>query len=522
MGSTTDANSQSYNPDNHLIMAYVPPNCMQYHTAGQGARMRTIIANSSLLRNVAETYSSISISDRIYPTAIENLFGRRTFNINANHVEFTNTTVNSNATVNVHAESIILHPNFWAKSGSTVSIKAVQASSSSLLSTQVVEVENDTDRLTSLEQAVVLQKTVYYLGNYEKEIASGGSTKEYDYICTPEGLSAIAVKTNGTRSLYYVQTDHLGSIRVVTTASKGIRTRYYYDAWGKQTLMSGSRITNRGYIGEEHLNDFGLINLNARLYDPVLARFMGVDPYVQAADFTQAYNRYAYCYNNPMKFTDPSGEIVWFIPVIIGIVAGAANVAANWDNIDGFWQGVAAFGVGAGAGVAACFTGGQSFWVVAGVAAGGGALTGATNNVIAQTGHNFAGFNNVDWGQVGISSAIGGAAGFAGGSAGYWASNASFLVNGVSSPIARSAIVSPLAAGAGHIAGGTTANLIAGQNLGDAFANSFQGIEKSMAIGGAIGVATTTATSLASGVNPLNGKNMYPSNNGFKGQPTST
>jgi hypothetical protein len=50
-----------------------------------------------------------------------------------------------------------------------------------------------------------------------------------------------------------VQTDHLGSIRVATTAAKGIQTRYYYDAWGKQTLAAGTSITNRGYIGEEHL-----------------------------------------------------------------------------------------------------------------------------------------------------------------------------------------------------------------------------------------------------------------------------
>ena len=96
------------------------------------------------------------------------------------------------------------------------------------------------------------EKTMYYVGNYEKEVIPGGNTKEYDYLYTPEGLSAIAVKTNGTRSLYYVQTDHLGSIRLATDASKIVQTRYYYDVWGKQTLASGTSITNRGYIGEEH------------------------------------------------------------------------------------------------------------------------------------------------------------------------------------------------------------------------------------------------------------------------------
>jgi RHS repeat-associated protein len=263
----------------------------------------------------------------------------------------------------------------------------------------------------------------------------------------------------------------------------------------------------------QHPPQFGLINMNARLYDPALGRFLSPDPYVQAPDFSQSFNRYSYCVNNPLMYVDEDGEIAWFIPVIVGIVAGVANVAANWDNIDGFWQGAAAYGVGAGAGVAACFTGGQSFWVVAGVAAGGGAIAGATNNIIAQTGKNFEGFNQVDWGQVGVSSAIGGIAGFAGGAAGYWAANASFLVNGISSPIARSAFVSTIAAGAGHVAGGTAANLIAGQNLGDAFLNSFKGIGKSMAIGGAIGVGTTAAVSFASGVDPLSGNKLKASRN---------
>jgi hypothetical protein len=250
--------------------------------------------------------------------------------------------------------------------------------------------------------------------------------------------------------------------------------------------------------------------MNARLYDPLLGRFLSPDPFVQAPELSQNFNRYSYCLNNPLIYTDPDGEIVWFIPVIIGIVAGAANVAANWNNIDGFWQGFTSFAVGAGAGVAACFTGGQSFWVVAGVGAGGGALTGATNNVIAQTDKNFAGFNNVDWGQVGISTAVGGVSGFAGASAGFAASKIPISINGttVTSPLLKSAIVSPIAAGAGHVAGGTIANLFAGQNFGDAFSNSFKGIGQSMAIGGAIGVGTTTAVSLASGINPINGNKI--------------
>ena len=113
----------------------------------------------------------------------------------------------------------------------------------------------------------------------------------------------------------------------MTTEAKAIQTRYYYNAWGKQTLMTGTSITNRGYIGQEHLNDFGLLNLNARLYDPVLGRFMGVDPYVQSPDFTQSYNRYSYGLNNPLVYADPDGEnpLAW-------VAAGGIALFKLWND----------------------------------------------------------------------------------------------------------------------------------------------------------------------------------------------
>jgi hypothetical protein len=75
-----------------------------------------------------------------------------------------------------------------------------------------------------------------------------------------------------------------------------------------------------------------------------------------------------------------------------------------------------------------------------------------------------------------------------------------------SSPVLRSAIVSPLASGAGHVAGGTTANLFDGQSFGDAFANSCEGIGKSMVIGGGVGIITTIGVSYANKISPLSGK----------------
>ncbi len=51
--------------------------------------------------------------------------------------------------------------------------------------------------------------------------------------------------------------------------------------------------------------------MNARIYDPLLGRFLSPDPEVTDVERMQNYNRYAYVMNNPLSYTDPSGE-AWY------------------------------------------------------------------------------------------------------------------------------------------------------------------------------------------------------------------
>ncbi len=54
---------------------------------------------------------------------------------------------------------------------------------------------------------------------------------------------------------------------------------------------------------------FGLINMNGRLYDPYLQRFLSPDIVVQDPSNLQNYNRYSYCLNNPLRYVDPTGYV---------------------------------------------------------------------------------------------------------------------------------------------------------------------------------------------------------------------
>ena len=108
-----------------------------------------------------------------------------------------------------------------------------------------------------------------------------GLTKELYYIEAPDGLAAVYVKDAIQGSgMYYTHTDHLGSI-VSLTDSVGVAAfKASYDAWGKQTVSLNTIGFYRGYTGHEHLPEFGLINMNGRMYDPVLGRFLSPDNYM--------------------------------------------------------------------------------------------------------------------------------------------------------------------------------------------------------------------------------------------------
>jgi RHS repeat-associated protein len=86
--------------------------------------------------------------------------------------------------------------------------------------------------------------------------------------------------------MYFTETDHLGSIIALLRTDGILREEYSHDPWGRRrnpvdwsyNNVSTTFLIDRGFTGHEHLDMFGLINMNGRIYDPVLGRFLSVDP----------------------------------------------------------------------------------------------------------------------------------------------------------------------------------------------------------------------------------------------------
>lgn len=175
-----------------------------------------------------------------------------------------------------------------------------------------------------------------YSADGSMEVKHNTATNEIEFITYIDGTAysaAVVLKSNGTTSEYlYLHRDYQGTILAISNQAGVIVEKRLFDAWGQilkiqdgqGNTLQGLKVLDRGYTGHEHLESVGLINMNGRIYDPMLHRFLQPDNNIQDPTNTQNYNRYGYVYNNPFKYTDPSGEIA-FLPIIVGALIAAAS-----------------------------------------------------------------------------------------------------------------------------------------------------------------------------------------------------
>lgn len=159
----------------------------------------------------------------------------------------------------------------------------------------------------------------------EYHSAAGGTW--HDYLFAEGKRVGQRIKPSGSAASWqaYVP-DHLGSVAVVTDGSGTVLQRLAYDAWGLRRNPNGTddtggtltASTSRGFTGHEHVASVGLIDMNARMYDPELGRFLSPDSYIPELFNSESLNRYSYVYNNPLAYTDPTGHAPLEDAILVG------------------------------------------------------------------------------------------------------------------------------------------------------------------------------------------------------------
>jgi len=198
-------------------------------------------------------------------------------------------------------------------------------------------------------------RTVFKAEGIEKDIDQvAGSTRIRTALplglgFTEEAFSGTSIAATASalpNERWYLK-DHLGSVALVTDAAGTVLQRFDYDAWGRRRQLNGAdgswgalgagSLANlqdhQGFTDEEQLDDFGLVHLNGRLYDPVTGRMMSADPTVPDPYDPQSLNRASYVLNNPLRYVDPSG--------FDADDAQRVTITANVPN-ETLWQGLRA------------------------------------------------------------------------------------------------------------------------------------------------------------------------------------
>jgi RHS repeat-associated protein len=308
------------------------------------------------------------------------------------------------------------------------------------------------------------------------------------HIAAPDGLvGTYEYRPNqanmaAAQTLTLLFTDHLGSVdlainiagsTLLNFGTSSTRQKYSYDPWGErrnEATWSGAHVltatelaaqhTDRGFTGHEMLDELGLINMNARLYDPQLGRFLSADSIVQNAGDLQSYNRYSYCGNNPLCRIDPSGHSwlssaakgignfvskYWktIVVIIVTVIVAyfTAGAAAGWVQTWGAaWgtPGVAATASAAAVPGTLTTLGSAAVGAIGGAAAGfAGGFLGCALSGGGLGSSLTAGLTGAAWGALSgaAAGAIGGPGAFGHDTGGFWHEVARAAAHGVSSGV---------------------------------------------------------------------------------------
>ena len=153
------------------------------------------------------------------------------------------------------------------------------------------------------------ETVTYYVSRQFHLRVSGEETRIQKYY--PFGGQPIAVRTqaNGTDTLTWLLTDHLGSAQVTAAEGGAASGVQRYSAFGEVRSRGGEMPTAYQYTGQlSQMEEVGLYHYGARWFDPAGAHFTQADTLIPGVGNPLSWDRYGYVKNNPINYTDPTGH----------------------------------------------------------------------------------------------------------------------------------------------------------------------------------------------------------------------
>ncbi len=160
-----------------------------------------------------------------------------------------------------------------------------------------------------------LPNGVYYEYIYSDGVLTNVKSSDFGvnftYI-TDESGNYIGFKNYNT--MYYFVRNLQNDVVAITDANGTVIVTYEYDPWGVPTIIAdeanymlgySNMIRYRGYFYDV---ETGLYYLQSRYYDPSTGRFINADGYASTGQGVIGANAYAYCLNNPVMYSDPTGR----------------------------------------------------------------------------------------------------------------------------------------------------------------------------------------------------------------------
>ena len=208
----------------------------------------------------------------------------------------------------------------------------------------------DVDGLRTSKTVNGVKHEYYYVGStlqYEKF----GTTELWFFYDADGNPSGVRYKNGSTTTDYYFVCNWRGDVIRIYDGTGAVVANYNYDAWGNVisvTDANGTVITDSTHIanvnplryrGYYYDSETGLYYLQSRYYDPAVKRFINADTLLGANKDILGNNVFAYCSNNPVNYSDPTGH---------GIIRDAWNWVKNKVKS---WFGIGLAGDAAGTAV---------------------------------------------------------------------------------------------------------------------------------------------------------------------------